>query len=327
MTAPATQLDAPANFWSSVAFGTLCGLVASVGYTGANMCLRAVAHCDPVWVSAVKSVPTVVLMLPFLAWAKLQGRRALPDGRSIVALGAAGLLGQLAGNVFFQWSLGVVGLALAVPLCLGGQIISSGVLGRMFLNEPVTWRRAVGIAVLITATAVLSSGAADAHRTVAHPSAANGAANEAGNWLELVGGVLAATLSGFAYALLGVVIRRCVTRETSIPATLFIVCVVGTISLGAWTPAKIGWQAMVDTRSIDLYFMLGAGLFNAGAFFALTKSLQLTPVVYVNALNATQASMAAVAGVLCFSEAPSAGLALGVLLTVVGLFFMRGGKS
>ena len=52
---------------------------------------------------------------------------------------------------------------------------------------------------------------------------------------------------------------------------------------------------------------------------SLTKSLQLTSVVYVNALNATQATLAAIAGVVIFREALSPWLALGIGLTVAGL--------
>jgi drug/metabolite transporter (DMT)-like permease len=68
--------------------------------------------------------------------------------------------------------------------------------------------------------------------------------------------------------------------------------------------------------------MLGAGLCNTVAFISLTKSLQLTSVVWVNALSATQATLAALAGVLIFQEALSSYLALGVGLTVAGLLVL-----
>lgn len=307
------------TFGTSVLFGTLCGLAASLGYTGANICLRSVSACDPVWVSAVKSLPTVLLAAPIVVWEFWGLSRRVLTVRAAVALGLAGLLGQLGGNVLFQWSLGVVGLALAVPLCLGGQIISSGLLGRAFLGESVTARCALAIGVLIMATVVLSSGAADAHRTVA----ASVNAPPPAFW-QLAAGTAAAAASGFAYALLGVVIRHCVQGTTSIAATLFIVCVVGLVALGAWSPVRIGWVAMRDTPWDDLGPMLLAGTFNFVAFWALTKALQLTPVVYVNALNVSQAGLAAVAGVLIFHEAPSLSLLLGILLTAVGLSLMRG---
>ena len=69
--------------------------------------------------------------------------------------------------------------------------------------------------------------------------------------------------------------------------------------------------------------MLLAGICNAAAFVTLTKSLQLTSLVFVNALNATQATMAALMGVLFFHEPPSPWLLTGVGLTIVGLLLMR----
>jgi drug/metabolite transporter, DME family len=56
---------------------------------------------------------------------------------------------------------------------------------------------------------------------------------------------------------------------------------------------------------------------------ALTRSLQLTSVVYANALNATQAGLAALAGIVFFQEAQSGELLVGVLLTIAGLVLMR----
>ena len=61
--------------------------------------------------------------------------------------------------------------------------------------------------------------------------------------------------------------------------------------------------------------MILAGLFNAVAFLALTKSLQLVPVVYFNALNATQAAMGALAGIMLFAEPSTWLLWLGVAMT------------
>jgi drug/metabolite transporter (DMT)-like permease len=79
---------------------------------------------------------------------------------------------------------------------------------------------------------------------------------------------------------------------------------------------------MLATTPRDLWLMLAAGVCNTVAFVALTKSLQLTSVVYVNALNATQATLAAVAGVVIFHEALSPWLALGVGLTIAGLLVL-----
>ena len=301
-------------------FGTLCGLASAVGYTAANICLRAVSHHDPVWVSAVKASPTVLLFGPWLVFDWLRGAGRLPSWRTIGALAVAALIGQLFGNVIFQWSLGIVGIALVVPLTLGAMIVAGAVLGRIFLREGVTLRMAIASLILITAIFVLSLGAGNASRHVLPPGSA------VSYWL-VAAGVLAACLSGVAYALLGVVIRRSVTGRMSVAMSLVMVTTTGVLTLGPLAYARIGWSGMRATPAHDLAIMLLAGVFNAMAFLALTKALQLIPIVYVNALNATQATMAAVAGVVIFHEPLSVALWCGISLTVVGLMSMQQRKA
>jgi drug/metabolite transporter (DMT)-like permease len=136
-------------------------------------------------------------------------------------------------------------------------------------------------------------------------------------------GVGAAWLSGVAYALLGVVIRYAVKDALSIPLTLVSVTLTGVIALGTLAWLRIGVAGMLATAPADFWMMMLAGLFNAVAFLALTKSLQLIPLIYVNALNATQATMAALAGVLIFAERSSPALWFGVALTAAGLVMMQ----
>lgn len=296
--------------------GTLCGLASAMGYTMANACLRAVSHCDAVWVSCVKAFPTVAIFGPIVLWRCLRGREAMPPGRPLVALIAVSIICQLFGNVVFQWSLGIVGMALAVPLTLGMMIVAGALLGRLFLHESVTIPMALSTAVLIAAMFVLSWGAQEASQTVVGGRSAPVA------WL-VVAGVGAALGSGVAYALLGVVIRYAVTDRISVLMTLVSVTLTGVIVLGGAALGRVGLSGMVATTPKDLAIMLLAGFFNAVAFLALTRALQLVPVVYVNALNATQATMAAVTGVLLFAERSSWALWYGVGLTVIGLILMQ----
>ncbi len=300
--------------------GTAYGLVSALGYTAANTCLRAVADCDPIWVSAVKSFPIVVLVGPWLIAQYSRGERILPPARVLGALVLASILGQLAGNVLFQWSLGVIGIALAVPLTLGTIILSGAILGRVFLNEPLTSRILLSVVTLIAAISILSLGAGEAHQSII--SGQTGL-ERLPSWLVLTAGVGAAALSGAAYSVLGVVIRYGVTGRASITTTMVTVGLVGTLVLGGLSHWRIGIDGMRGTEQQDLAMMLLAGVLNAFAFLTLTKALQLTTVVYVNALNATQATMAAVVGIVLFSEAPSGELTLGVVLTIVGLVLMK----
>lgn len=305
---------------STVVLGTAYGLVSAVGYTAANTCLRAVADCDPIWVSAVKAFPIVVLVGPWLIVQRSRGQRILPPTKVLVALVLASILGQLVGNVLFQWSLGVVGIALSVPLTLGTIILSGAILGRVFLGEPLTPRIVLSVATLIVAISVLSLGAGDAHQSIVQGQAGLG---HLPNWLVLTAGVGAAALSGAAYSVLGVVIRYGVTGRASVATTMVTVGLVGAMILGGLSHWRIGIDGMWGTEQQDLAMMLLAGVLNAFAFLTLTKALQLTTVVYVNALNATQATMAAVVGIIFFHEALSGELALGVALTIVGLVLMK----
>ena len=91
--------------------------------------------------------------------------------------------------------------------------------------------------------------------------------------------------------------------------------------------ARIGFEQMCATDGAQLTWMIAAGIANAIAFVALTKSLELVGVIHVNALNATQAAMAAVAGILIFKETPSAALGVGVVLTALGLLLMKRGDQ
>lgn len=307
VNAPAT---ATAHLSSQQWLGTFCGLFSAVVYTAANGFLRAVSDCDPIWVSAVKAVPTAACMAPWLLVSLRRGE-GLPPLRIWLAIGFAALVGQLGGNISFQYALGQIGLALTVPLSLGGMIVGSTLLSRLFLREKISPTAALAVGVLLLSIAVLSLGADKARERLFLEATAN-------PW-HLALGVTAACGSGLAYAVLNVVIRYCIQRGATLPATLLTVSVIGMISLSLLSLQKIGVSEMMATDWFDLTMMLLAGICNAAAFVGLTRCLQLTSVVYANALNAAQAALAALTGVLIFREPASAALTAGVGLTILGL--------
>ena len=69
-----------------------------------------------------------------------------------------------------------------------------------------------------------------------------------------------------------------------------------------------------------------AGILNFLAFIALSVALKSLPVIAVNLLNASQVAMAAVAGILLFSEPVTNSLVIGVALTLIGLVAMVSGE-
>ncbi len=312
---PAPSLRATPR--ESILFGAIFGLVAAVGYVSANICLRAVSECEPVWVSCMKSLPTIALFAPWLIVLAFRRVPILPPWKAALAIVVTGAIGQFGGNVGFQWSLGVIGIALAVPLCTGAMILSGAVMGRMLLQERITPRTVFAIALLLVAIFVLSLGAGDAYRSVVSTP-------DTISTLTMVLGLAAAIGSGIAYAVLGIAIKYAVRGGAPISSILVIVALVGAVGLGSLSWARIGWDGILATAPDDLGVMVLAGICNAVAFAALTKALQLTTVTLVNTLNASQAAMAAVAGVVIFQEAPTWAMAVGVALTMVGLVLIKG---
>jgi drug/metabolite transporter (DMT)-like permease len=276
----------------------------------ANGFLRAVSDSDPIWVSTMKALSTAACLIPWLVISVRRGE-GLPSLKIWLMIAAASLVGQMGGNISFQYALGQVGLALTVPLSLGGMIVGATFLSRLFLGERISVITGIAVSVLLLSIGVLSLGAEEARAQVLQQAAAN-------PW-QLTIGVVLACGSGLAYSVLNVVIRHAVQRGATLPATLVTVSITGLISLGIFAQQRIGLAGMLDTSHRDLAMMLAAGVCNAVAFVALTRSLQLTSVVYANALNAAQAALAALAGVLVFQEPASAALTAGVGLTILGL--------
>ena len=140
-------------------------------------------------------------------------------------------------------------------------------------------------------------------------------------------GALCAAASGAAYALFGAVMRQTMRGGVSAPATMFISGLVGTVSLWAATFASSGLDSLWVVDSSQWFKMVAAGLLNFSAFVALSVSLKALPVVAVNLINASQVAMAAVAGVLLFSEPVTWPLSLGILLTFAGLLVLANRRS
>ena len=307
---PEGQLRPPLG----IVAGSLFGLASAVLYTLANIALRHCVAMDPFLVSAVKAAPTVLILGPFLGWMIARGETVATSRRMVPRFMGAALVGQFLGNACFQISLGMIGLAIAVPITLGMMIVGAAVLGRVVLHEPVRIRTALAMLVLIASVVVLSlPSASDPNGTVMSVSEANARSS------QVLMGSLCAALSGAAYALFGVVMRQALTGGLSAPLTMFISGAVGTLSLWSATFLRLGYESISQVANGDWAIMFGAGLLNFTAFVALAASLKSLPVVAVNLINASQVAMAAVAGIILFNEPVTGTLILGIALTMIGL--------
>ena len=303
---PATGFRA----WEGFIFACLAGL----GYSTANIFLRMVSDQDPAWVSCVKAIPTLVFVIPWLLLRYQKGHRATPSRRLVLLMMAVSFVGHLAGNVVFQWSLGIIGLALAVQVTTGSMLLASAVLGWWLLKEQVSNRTIVAILILFAAIVLLSFGSDEATESVLEdPDAAARSLKLATLSVLLVCG------SGIGYALFGIVIRHCVQNGMSNPMVLFISSTVGFIVLLIATFISADASVISNTSPEDLTYMLLAGVCNFQAFACLVVALRLLTVTSVNLLNSSQIAIAAIAGVVFFNEPITTPLVLGVMLTIAGV--------
>ncbi|MCA9188473.1 MAG: DMT family transporter [Pirellulaceae bacterium] len=302
---------------SHVIWGSLVGGLGAVVYTAANTCLRSATHCDPMWVCFWKSLPVAVLTaVPFMWHVRGECRRAVSRSDWSLLMGVTVL--SLWGNFMFQIALGVIGLALAVPVTLGSVIVSGAVLGRFLLGESLTRQIMLALAVLITAIFVLSFGADDASRSLV-------AEQNTGprSLVKVVLTLVGLFTAGFSFCSVGAAIRVTANHGVPIVFGIFVNGVVLSIAFALIAAYRIGLDGMLRTPSIDLAVMASAGVFNAMGFWLVTTAIRMCGLIHVNAINASQSAMAATAGVIFFAEPVTSHLLFGVLLTILGLAIMK----
>ena len=308
---------------AAVRTGTLLGVCSALCYTLANTALRDVSRPGQfdwsLWVTLTKAVPVAAIAWVAVGLRAAGGQPALPPWRIVPRLAVAGLIAQLGGNLLFQVSLGMIGLALTVPVCFTGIILTGAGLGWLVLGEPVGWTRAASIALLIAADAALALAAPDAALNIA----------DTADPLFVAGGVSISLAAGCSYGLLGVVIRKTAADGVGVAGTLAPIGAVGVLALLALLLARTGGVPWGETDGATWLRLGAAGAANAAAFFAIAAALRRIDVVRVNLLNASQAAMCGAVGVLVFAEPPTVWLLVGTGLTIAGLGLLgvRGPKG
>ena len=303
---------------NQLALGTVFGILSALAYAGANTCLRAVAEdMDPMWVSSVRAIPVTIVSVVLCIWRRHRKLPAFAPAKLLPLLFSAALFVQFAGNVCFQWSLGQIGLAMSVPLLFGTMILGGALLGWTFLGEAIPTHKWLALFLLIVAIGLVSISSAE--------SAGGGFARflqPSSSWPVMLG-VGAACIAGVGYAVINTVIRHTVKQNTPLSATLLVISATGIVVLGPLSYLRLGAAVVGESPLRDNGIVLVAGLFNAVAFYSLSKGLQLIPVAQINALISSQTAVAALVGILFFGESASIGLLGGVALMIVGLWIMQ----
>ncbi len=274
------------------------------------MCLCSLANAaDQVWTLWVKESVTVAVVGPWLLYHVVRGRYAMPSLKALAGLAVVGVAVQLLGNLSMLGAFGVVGLAVTVPVVYATSLTGTAILGRLVLGESVTLRSSLAIASLIVAITLLNLGASG-ESSVQDPGKARLA-------------IAAACLAGVIYAVMTVSIRKSVAGLVPLPMVVLIIPAMGTLTLGPLGLWRDGIQGLVGHAPERLGLMLLAGALNLVAFVAYSQALRWIAAVQANVVNAAQVAMAALGGVLFFSEPPSPMLVLGVGLTIVGIFLIE----
>ena len=106
-----------------------------------------------------------------------------------------------------------------------------------------------------------------------------------------------------------------------------VVGVIGAVALGTVTWFNHGWGILAELDASQWGCLLGAAVSNPLAFLFLTRAFKLLPITYVNATNLAQIAMAALVGVLYFSECFCPNIWLGLSLMAAGYVVLDCGTS
>ena len=291
--------------------GTVYCLLSAACYSGTNICLRQLAEieADPAWVICLKETTAVLIIGPWLIWQLSRGVRPNCQHRALLRLFIASLTVQLIGNLSIQWALGIVGLAISLPIVFSTSLIGSAVIGSIVFHESLSTRSALAIILVIFSIVLLSLSATELNDTSAGTSS-----------LFLTSlAIVAVSVSGIIYAYVGTAIRHAMNVGMSVLGIVFVVTSTGSLSLGILCLVRLGPAELLTTDPTVLAWIIAAGLFNVAAFSLITKGLQLTTLVHVNILNSSQVAIGALAGIFLFHEPFNIWLLSGIVLIIVGI--------
>ncbi|MCC6126642.1 MAG: DMT family transporter [Pirellulales bacterium] len=312
---PSNNLSPQKTAFSRSTLGLGCCALAALSYAASNVCSRQMTtmRLDPVWVTCGKETAAFSFAV---GWALFRRRRGLPVFPPRIEIGILILVGlavQLIGNLGSFWTMGKIGLVIAIPTNSGSQLLTCALFGWLILGERVSFRSGVALGALMIALVLLGLGA-EAARGSLTPS------DPAGATVPLA--VCVSLAVGVVYAAMSIAMRRSMNRSVERCAILFFISGVGIATMWPLSFFRLGLSGMAATSSQALAWMLAASFFNLVGFLGFAKGLQLTTVVHANFLNATQVALLAVAGMAFFHEPNNPWLIFGVLTTLLGILLI-----
>lgn len=289
------------------------GLMAAATYSVANLALRGLSRPDggmgwDMWVAGTKAFPTFFVAIVLLTIRRSRGQTSFTAWSFVWPIALAAFFNQLGGNFAFQVSLSKIGLAISVPICFASIICSGAIVGRYVLGDQVSVRTGISMGLMVASIVFLSSAARN--RAAVVPTEAD--------WGTATG-VALAVISGLAYGITGVYIRKAVRSQMPVAATLFLFSAAGFLMLCPLSLCLLPPQTIAAITPAEWVTIAIAGIFNALGFFAITHAMRHLTISRANVINASQNALCAVGAVLIFGESLSAFGLIGIGLTIAGL--------
>ncbi len=264
---------------------------------------------DSVLGAGLRSVPVLIFALIMALTTPRRNPKAISpftDWRLVAALIGNGVLTFVIGNPLLFAAFRAGGVQVATPL-VATQVLWSGLLAVILLKEPLGRRMLLGMGVCILGVFVLTLGKSQ------------GSSLQPGWWLAVPYALATASCWSLAAVLITYAMRRGVDRFQALAFALFVglVCLnaylylQGKISLYSTTPANLILKVII------------AGVFNMIALVSVTTALSLTTVVSASILSSLQAVIAPVIAWVFIGERMNLGLALGMVMIVLGAMVVQ----
>ena len=304
----------------SSTFGLLCCMISASAYSGANIAMKQLSDLgtNDCWATAGRETMTVLIVGPYLLWQTVRNRDYWPSWKIISLLIVMGLGTQLIGNLGYQFSLGVIGLSLTIPIIFASMLVTTALTSVIFLREKISLRAFCAICLLGLAIGVLQFGTGE-------PATDESLATSKTSLASLA--FLASCLAGAIYGAMNVTIRHAMTQGTHKPGVLVIITGIATVTLFPYLMVQNGTAVIAQTSGEQWLLILASGLCNLVGFYFLNKGLELTTAVHVNVTTSSQVAIAAIAGLFIFGEQMTIYLAIGTALTVLGVILIGEDKS
>jgi drug/metabolite transporter (DMT)-like permease len=331
--------------------GTIFAFLSTTFYAVSNTTIRYLTdyQLDHDWLLFYKELIGVLLLTPWLLLRFWQGRFDYISKRLILYVILAGIVCQLIGAHLQVLGYAVIGLIISVPLIQSSTLLGVAVLGYYVFGDPLSRRRKMAIAILITAVILLSIG----KEMTAHPTAAGATPTNMGVFLLAAAGAVGAGISYSVYVImLRQIIRKYwrddnsawlsfqlthwagsdIPKRTDLsktrhpyapfPVTLmmWIVLAVGLVIFGGFLYLKRGVAGFYDVPVIAWYLIPVSALGNMVGFFFQIQGLRMTSAVQASLIAVSQMLLLSLIGFIGFGESINMLVLIGLGLTVYGVF-------